>query len=160
MSSSLFDIELLVSQHQRTDFTCGVEALDTYFRKQVGQDVRNRVTKCYVAVEVPTGIIAGFYTLAAGNVNVQDVPEPVKKRLPRYPAVPVALLGRMAVSEKYQGQKLGAALISDAIERVKNSPMAAFALVVDAKDDKAASFYLYHDFIPYGSNHRQLILRL
>ena len=117
MKSPPFVFELLGSQHKkaRAAFSCGVEVLDKYFHEQVSQDVRRRVTACYVALEAATHAIAGYYTLAAGGVLLTDMPEATIKRLPRYPTVPVARVGRLAV-------------------------VAVFGLIVDAQDDQAVSF--------------------
>jgi predicted N-acetyltransferase YhbS len=109
---------------------------------------------------VATRRIAGYYTLAAGNIPLSEVPEALAKRLPRYPAVPVARLGRLAVHLDYRGQRLGAALLWDALLRARRSELAVFALVVDAKDDRAAAFYRYHGFMAFGSLPRQLVLPL
>ena len=155
-----FCIETLTPVHDRTGFACGVEALDRYFREQVSQDVRRRVTACTVAVEVATRRIAGYYTLAAGSIPLAEVPEALVKRLPRYPAVPVARLGRLAVHLDWRGQRLGAALLWDALLRASRSELAVFALVVDAKDDQAAAFYRHHGFIAFGSLPPRLVLPL
>ena len=85
-----------------------MEALDQYFRRQVTQDVRRRVTACYVAIEVSGSEVAGYYTLAAAGIPLTDMPADLAKRLPRYPSVPVARLGRLAVHQSYRGRKLGA----------------------------------------------------
>jgi GNAT superfamily N-acetyltransferase len=82
------------------------------------------------------------------------------KRLPRYPTVPVARLGRLAVDEGYRGQKLGAALLWDAATRAARSEMAVFALMVAAKDDQAEAFYRHHGFVLFGGATRQLVLPL
>ncbi len=83
-----FRIEILSSRHDRAGFRSGVEPLDRYLREQVGQDVRRRVTACYVAVPIETPPIAGYYTLAAGSVPLAEVPAALAKRLPRNQAVP------------------------------------------------------------------------
>ncbi len=155
-----FCIETLASEHDRTGFSSGVEPLDKYFREQVSQDVRRRVTACHVAVEVTTHRLAGYYTLAAGSIPLADVPEQLAKRLPRYRTVPVARLGRLAVHLDYRGQKLGGALLWDGMMRAIRSEVAVFALVVDAKDDQAAAFYRHHGFVEFGSLPYQLILPL
>jgi ribosomal protein S18 acetylase RimI-like enzyme len=155
-----FVVEPLASGHDRTEFTCGVDALDRYFQQQVGQDVRRRVTACFVGREIATDKIAGYYTLAAGSILLSDLPAALAKRLPRYPAVPVARLGRLAVAHAYQGLKLGGALLWDAIERAGRSEFAIYALVVDAKDEAAANFYRHHGFMAIGNTPRTLILPL
>ncbi len=155
-----FAIEALGPDHARTGFRSGVEALDRYFREQVTQDLRRRVTACYVAIEVDTGRLAGYYTLAAGSVLLAELPEQIAKRLPRYPSVPVARLGRLAVDQVYRGRKLGAVLLWDAVMRARRSEVAVFALLVDAKDDQAEAFYRHHGFATFGSLPRQLLLPL
>ena len=155
-----FVIEALGPSHDRASFSCGVEALDRYFQKQVTQDVRRRATACYVATEVSGVKVAGYYTLAAAGIPLADMPAELAKRLPRYPSVPVARLGRLAVDQAYRGRKLGSALLWDAIQRSSRSEIAVFALVVDAKDDQATAFYHHHGFASFGSQPRQLILPL
>ncbi len=155
-----FIIESLTAQHHRRDFSCDVAALDSYFHHHVSQDVRRRVTACYVATELQTQRIAGFYTLSASSVPLVEIPESLTKRLPHYPTVPVARLGRLAIHKEYRGQKLGAALLWDALSRVARSEIAVFALVVDAKDTDAQAFYRHHGFVAFGSVPLQLILPL
>ena len=158
--TAAFRLEVLGAGHARDGFDCGVEALDAYFARQATQDVRRRASACFVAVEVRTGKVAGYYTLAAGGVPLTDLPGALTKRLPRYPSVPVAMVGRLAVDKAFQGKKLGGALLADAAIRAMRSEVAVFALVVDAKDDAAEAFYLHHGFERFGSKVRQLIVSL
>lgn len=156
-----FAIELLDdARHDRTAFGCGVEPLDRYLKTQAGQDMRRRATACYVALETKTGRIAGYYTLAAGSVLLSGIPENLAKKLPRYPDVPVARLGRLAVDQSSRGIGLGGALLWDAIERARRSEMAVYGLVVDAKDDDAVAFYEHHGFIVLSAETRLLVLPL
>lgn len=155
-----YRIETLNTRHDRTGFCCGVEALDRYLREQATQDVRRRVTACYLALDTATSRIAGYYTLAAGSVLLGDLPAPLIKRLPRYPSVPVARLGRLAVAVDHQGRRLGGALLWDALTRAARSEVAVVALIVDAKDDAAAAFYLHHGFTAFGAAPGQMILPL
>lgn len=151
-----FSITSLSDEHDRSTFESASPILDRYFREQATQDVRRLVTACYVATPLDTVLVAGFYTLAAGSVVLSDLPEAIAKKLPRYPAVPVARLGRLAVDRRFTGQQLGAALLWDAAQRALASPLAAFALVVDAKDDAAAAFYRHHGFISCADQPLQL----
>lgn len=153
-------IEVLSSAHDRTGFSCGVEALDRYFRSQVTQDVRRRATACYVARDITAERIAGYYTLSASSIPLSELPGELARRFPRYPIVPVALLGRLAVEKSWQGRHLGGALVWDAVLRARRSEVAVFALVVDAKDDDAETFYRHHGFTAFGSLPRHLILSL
>jgi GNAT superfamily N-acetyltransferase len=155
-----FRVEALGPAHARETFSCGVQALDQYLVTQASQDVRRRMSACYVAVEVSSNRLAAYYTLAAGGVPLNDLPPELTKRLPRYPSVPVARVGRLAVEQAFHGRKLGAALLADAALRAAQSEVAVYALIVDVKDDVAAEFYRHHGFDPIGGNARQLFVPL
>lgn len=158
--SAAFRVEVLAAAHARDGFACGVDALDRYLVQLATQDMRRRASACYVAVEGTSGKLAGYYTLAAGGMPLTDLPEALAKRLPRYPSVPVARVGRLAVDRAFQGQKLGGALLADAALRAFRSEVAVFALVVDAKDAPAEAFYRHHGFESFGAQARQLIVPL
>lgn len=142
-----FAVVLLAAQ-DRGAFSCGTPALDAYLRTQAGQDMKRRVTACFVAVEAATGTVAGYYTLSASHVHLQDLPDDWQRKLPRYPYVPAVRLGRLAIDTRFQGRKLGAALLANATARALRSDIAAHMLVADAKDDRAAAFYKHHGFRP------------
>ena len=110
--------------------------------------MRRRIASCFVAVDTATDVVAGYYTLSATGVPLADFPADIQKRLPRYPTVPAALVGRLAVDLNYRGRGLGQTLMIDALRRAADTM--AFALVVDAKDSAAAAFYGHFGFIPFG----------
>jgi ribosomal protein S18 acetylase RimI-like enzyme len=144
-------IEPLSAEHDRTSFESGVAALDRYIREQVGQDIRRYVTSCYVACRAGSKRVIGYYTTAMGAVPLGHFPIAISKRLPRYPSVPVARIGRLAVDLTCRGEGTGSALVLNALVRVHRSEIAAFALVVDAKDEKAVAFYLRMGFTKFES---------
>ena len=117
-----FAIEPLAKAHKRDDFTCGNDRIDSYFRETVSQDVKRKYATCFVAREIATDRVAGFYTLSSSNVPLTEVPEPLAKRLPRYPTVPAVLIGWLGRHSDYAGQGLGEALLFDAIKTVADSP--------------------------------------
>jgi GNAT superfamily N-acetyltransferase len=127
-------------------FACGVEALNAYLKTRAGQDMKRRVAACFLAVDTATGGIAGYYTLSACHVQLEGVAPDWQKKLPRYPVVPAVRLGRLAIDQRYQGRKLGAALLANAVVRVLRSEIAAHMMVVEAKDQGAAGFYAHHGF--------------
>jgi len=150
-------VEPLGNSHDRRGFTCGVEALDRYFRDQVTQDIRRRVTNCFVAVD-DSGAVAGYYTFAATSLPLTELTAEETRRLPRYPLLPAALIGRLAVAEGCRKQGLGVALIVDAITRVARADTGIYALIVDAKDDAASRFYAHVGFRPFISRPMSLFL--
>ena len=148
----------LTDDSARAAFRCGEEALDRYFHQQVTQDVRRRVAACFVATDASTGRVAGFSTIASACLAFTELPAAIAKRLPRYPSLPAVRIGRLAVDLDFRGRGLGGALLADALKRVLQSPPAAFALLVEAKDDRAAAFYLHHGFIALASTPQTLFL--
>ncbi len=143
-----FQLDHLGDAHDRSAFSCGQAVLDRYFKTQATQDIRRHIANCFVAVETASGRVAAYYTLAAASVPMIDLPPGLTKKLPRYPSIPAALVGRLAVDTNFQRRGLGAALLADAVQRVLASAPAAHLLLVDAKDENAAAFYRRHGFIP------------
>ena len=148
----------LQPEHKRSNFNCGNDALNRYLQQQATQDLRRRIAACFVAVQEER--IAGYYTLASASVLLNHLPAALKKKLPHYPALPAVRLGRLAVDQSFQRQGLGAALLADALERTLRSEIAAYALIVDAKDQEASAFYQHHGFMPLVDSALTLFLPL
>lgn len=144
---SRFQVSLLSAEMDRSDFDCGSDPLNRYLREQATQDMRRRIAACFVAEDNEEARIAGYYTLASASVLLSALPPATAKKLPRYPTVPAIRMGRLAVDQRSKGQGLGAALLADALSRALKSEIAAYALIVDAKDADAAEFYRHHGFI-------------
>jgi GNAT superfamily N-acetyltransferase len=114
----------------------------------------------FVLVATESGRVGGYYTLSSGSINLTDLPADVARKLPRYPAVPVVLLGRLAVALEHQGRGFGAALLFDALRRAlaQSAQVGAMAVVVDAKGDAARSFYERYGFHRFTDNEYRLFL--
>jgi ribosomal protein S18 acetylase RimI-like enzyme len=155
-----FVIEPLNAGHVRSTFKSGAEASDRYFASQVTQDIRRRVSACFVAGERGTTTVAGYYTIASSSIPLPDLAPATAKRMPRYPLVPAVRIGRLAVSASHRGKGIGAGLLLDGIARAYRAGIAAFALAVDAKDDAAVGFYKHHGFVTFTSAPMTLYLPL
>lgn len=140
-------IEELSADHDRSTFSCGQESLDEFLRRFAGQNQKTGVSKTYVAVRSGDKRVYGYYSISAGAVHFADLPEDLRKRLPRYP-VPVAHLGRLAVDSAAQGQRLGEFLLLDALARIALAAdsIGIHAVEVVAIDDNAKRFYLKYGF--------------
>ena len=145
--------EPLGRKHPRADFNCGVPPLDDYLKVRASQDVKRRVAAVFVGIDDGTGELVGYYTLSSLSVRLGGLPADVQKKLPSYPDVSAALLGRLAVDLRHRGQGHGELLLFDALRRVwlRSQDVASFAVVVDAKDENAASFYARYGFVPFPS---------
>ena len=159
MNARPFRLVLLDSEHDRKRFNSRSIALDRYLREQVSQDIRRRVAACFAAV-TDEQRVAGYYTLASASVGLNDLPETTAKKLPRYSSVPAVRMGRLAVDLEFKGHGLGGALLADALQRAAKAEIAAYALIVDAKDETAAAFYRHHGFIALPSSPLRLFLPL
>lgn len=155
-------VERLGPQHRslRRAFSCGVQPLDDYLKAGAGQDQRRGVSVAYVLMDEAHARIAGYYTLSAAAVGMEELPPEVVAGLPRYPAIPAFLIGRLAVDSGYRGQGIGGLLLVDALRRAieLSEAVAAQSVVVDAKDDGARRFYEKYGFQRLRDDPRRLYL--
>ncbi len=153
-------VEPLARRHDRTAFSCGADALDRYLRQQARQDADKRVAAPFVAASPPDTRVLGYYTLSASVLTLTDLPDELARTLPRYPQLPVTLLGRLAVDQSARGQGLGEHLLLDALNRslTHADQIAAMAVVVDAKNEAAVAFYRHYGFAPLQAQPRRLFV--
>ncbi len=128
--------------HDRDAFSCGVEALDTYFKKYATQDEKRDLARVSVALDRTSGTIVGFYSLSATCFHKSNVASEITDKLPKYP-LPAALLGRLAIAKSFQNHGIGTYLVMDVLHSVlkANEILGITNLVVDALDEETAKFY-------------------
>lgn len=144
----------------RSGFDCGVLALNDYLSRQVNQDQTRNVSRVYVLIfEKNPNKIMGYYSVSVGSVALLSFPENLRKKLPKYP-IPVALIGRLAVDKKCQGKGWGETLLMHALQKIiqVSEQVGIFAVILDAKDDVAKSFYKKYGFIPFVDQPLKLFL--
>jgi GNAT superfamily N-acetyltransferase len=162
VSDPAYQFELLGKHHNRAAFSSGDESLDRYLRQQARQDMSRNVAQVFVLVEPSTVQLAGFYTLSAFSVRATELPEDVARQRPRYPLIPATMLGRLAIDNRYRGQGLGGVLLLNALRRAREASrlVASVAVIVDAKNDHARSFYEHYQFQRFRSDEYRLFLPL
>jgi ribosomal protein S18 acetylase RimI-like enzyme len=135
-------IEPLGREHDRAAVSCGEPDLDDWFRRRASQDDKRNVARVFVAVDDALGVV-GFYSLSSFTLSIQDLPEEIGRELPRYDALPAALIGRIARDKRARGRGVGELPLADPVRRIIGTgrSLAVFAIVVDAKNDGAAAFY-------------------
>ena len=152
-------IEQISASHVTTGFDCGSEELSRYLQKYALQNTRadGAVTR----VTTRNGIVAGYYSLAAGAVEHGEATPRVRKGLARHP-IPLVILARLAVDKTAQGERLGEALLKDALVRVAGAAdlIGVRALIAHAKDEKARAFYERYDFEPSPTDPLHMFLLL
>jgi GNAT superfamily N-acetyltransferase len=152
--------EPLARSHDRRQFSCGVDSLDRYFRNVAGQDTRRRTSAVHVMYDDEADRIAGFYTLSASALRLEELPQDIQEGLPPYQQLPAFLLGRLAVDHQYRGQGLGGLLLADALRRSLRvaAVIGAMAVIVDAIDERARDFYRRYGFEPLVDPQRRLLM--
>jgi GNAT superfamily N-acetyltransferase len=156
-----YRVERLGRHHNRAAFACGEASLDSYLRERARQDDDRNVAKVFVLVDEQEERIVGYYTLSASSVQLENVPLAAQRALPRYPHVPVVLLGRLAIDQDYQGRGLGEVLLFDALRRgfaVGTQQIAAVAVIVDALHERARAFYERYGFQRFSDDEYRLFL--
>ena len=145
----------LSSHHDRRDFDCGVEELNSYLQRYSSQHERKGIARTYVATRDDDPRVLGYHTLSSSAVGCDTLLE----NLPRHP-VPVALIGRLAVDITARGERLGEALLIHALRSAQRAAeiIGIHAVVVDALDESAKKFYLKYGFTELTDDHLHLYL--
>ena len=149
-----------LGKHDRAAFSCGVVALDNWFHLRAGQDEKRNVACVFVAVDDQRRAV-GFYSLSFFTLAIADLPPEHAKRLPRYDAIPrSAPIGRLARDEKVRGEGVGDLLLADAVRRIIGAArsLAVFAIVVEATNERAATFYRNFGFAPFPNRSLRLFM--
>ncbi len=147
---------------KKKEFDCGIEDLNRYLRQFAIPNDKKNVGKTFIAVDDADPLQpVGYYTVSMAQIRFEELPEDVRKGLPKYP-IPAMRIGKLAVDTSSQGRRIGAFLLKDAFLRaVKiSSEVALHFVVVDALNENAKAFYLKYGFIPLGSDSLTLVIAL
>jgi GNAT superfamily N-acetyltransferase len=153
-------IELLNKKHNHKDFDCGKELLNNYLKTQAGQDVKRKLSACFVFSENGNKVIQGYYTLSNSSIPLNSFSEHIQKKLPKsYKSIPATLLGRLAIDKNHQGKGIGKILLIDALKRSYgiSNEIGSFGIIVDPIDEEAKCFYQKYDFIELPDSKKMFI---
>ena len=146
-------------RHDRGAFDSGAPILDDYLRRYASQNLRHHLARVYVA-EDGQGRVLGYYTLSAGSVGHDELPETVARRLPAYP-VPAVLIGRLASDRRAReaGLRIGSRLLMHALRQALKAAdtIGVQCVIVDSKPD-SAGFYRRFGFLPLRGDGLKLFL--
>ncbi len=160
---SSFEFHTLDKSFDRTQFDCGSSELNNFLKARARQNQTANFNKTFVAIQSgdKSKRVLGFYSLSMGEIHLSSLSEEKQKKLPKHP-VPVARMGRLAVDSSAKGQGLGKFLLVDAMKRVQaaSASVGVYAILVDAKDDSAKSFYKKYGFIELVDEPMTLFLPL
>ena len=143
-------ISILNKSHDRKGFNCGKRVLDNYLQLQVSQDIKKKLSVCFVLVD-ESNKVKGYYTLSNSSILHSDMPSSLSKKIPdSYKDIPVTLLGRLAIDKTVFRKGNGEYLLMDALREsysVSKKVIGSMAVVVDPIDEEAAFFYEKYDFV-------------
>lgn len=158
---AIWMIRRLEKSHDRTNFECGQPLLDEWLKDRASQFDRRDLSRTFVATRPELVAVLGYYAISTHRVVYEVLPTAEAKGLPRL-AVPVLLIGKLAVDRRVQGQGLGALLLVDALRRALqiSEQVGIRAVEVDAIDDAARKFYMKFGFRSLLDDPRHLFLTI
>jgi GNAT superfamily N-acetyltransferase len=153
-----FRLEALRREHPRHEFRCGEDKVDAWLATKALQHQEKHLSVTKVLLD-PGGALAGYYTLATGQVDFGDLPADIVKRLPRR-TLPVAVLAWLGVSKDRRGQGLGRFLLARALRDCYEAgkTFAFVAVILDCLNDAAKAFYQHWDFTALPGHPYRLFL--
>jgi len=159
MSLQLDAPQPLAVDHLLEGFSCGETALDEWLRRRALVNQHSGASRTFVAAD-PERRVFGYYSIAAGAVSHATATTNVRRNMPD--PIPVIVLARLAVDQRAQGIKLGAALLQDAVHRAAAVAQYASvrALLVHALHEHAKRFYEHYGFQTSPQHPLILMLRL
>ncbi|MCW3847511.1 GNAT family N-acetyltransferase [Sphingomonas sp. LB-2] len=146
----------LADHHDTSGFDCGVPVLNDWLAQRALKN-EGRFSRTYVVCEGDR--VAGYFCISAGAVERGAAPGKVRRNAPD--AIPVSVIGRLAVDRTWAGRGLGADMLSDALRRiaVASQSIGIGAVLVQAKDERAKEFYLAcAEWVEYPGDSRTLFL--
>ncbi|TRC89929.1 GNAT family N-acetyltransferase [Mesorhizobium sp. WSM4303] len=149
---------LLTDAHDLELFQSGTDGLDQWLRRRARANQVSGASRTYVvAVE---GRVVGYYCLSSGGLDLADAPGSIRRNMPD--PMPVVVLGRLAVDQRWQGKGLGAALLQDAALRAAQAAaiLGVRGLLVHAISEEAKGFYEHYGFAASPNNPMTLVLSL
>lgn len=149
----------LSAEHRVEGFACGEPLLDEWLRRRALANQMTGASRSFVVTD-ETGQVVAYYAIAAGAVSHQTASGRIRRNMPD--PIPVMVLARLAIDQRFQGQRLGAAMLQDAVHRSLAVAQHAGlrALLVHAMNERARRFYAHYGFAPSPANPMTLMLIL
>ena len=150
--------EPITASHNIESFACGTPVLDEWLKRRALKNEVTGASRSFVVCN--DGQVIGYYALATGSVEHRDAPKKIRRNMPN--PIPVMVLGRLAIDQKWQHAGLGRSLLKDAVLRsVSVSQLAAIkALLVHALSENAKTFYVRNGFLESPLDPLTLVISL
>ena len=150
--------EPITTAHNVESFACGVPVLDEWLKRRALKNESSGASRTFVVCS--DGQVIGYYALATGSVGHRNTPGKLRRNMPD--PIPVIVLGRLAIDERWQHAGLGRSLLRDAILRTLSVSQQAGvkALLVHTLSEDAKQFYLRNGFLESPLDPMTLIISL
>jgi len=150
--------EPITTAHNVESFACGVPVLDEWLKRRALKNESSGASRTFVVCS--DGQVIGYYALATGSVGHHNTPGKVHRNMPD--PIPVIVLGRLAIDERWQHAGLGRSLLRDAVLRTLSVSQQAGvkALLVHTLSEDAKQFYLRNGFLESPLDPMTLIISL
>ena len=142
--------------HDWTDFSCGVPQIDNYLKSTAKKGSKADVVRIWVVIDAKNNIV-GFYGVNTHAVDVKEMPASYQKKVMKHGLLPAAFIAMIGVDEKYQGNRLGSALVVDALNRIAraSNEIGTCVIMLDVFDDgnpdavtRRKTYYERFGFVP------------
>ncbi|MDH5497828.1 MAG: GNAT family N-acetyltransferase [Nitrospira sp.] len=154
--------EPIAKHHDRKAFDCGDTAMNEFLHRYARQSHDAGGSKTFLAIDnADNTTVLGFYSLAPGALAYADTPEMVRRGLARHD-VPGFRLARIATHVRVQGKGLGGQLLAAAGRRCLRAAadVGGVILIIDAKNERAADWYVAYGAVPLANTPRTLVMSL
>ncbi len=138
--------ERLVRKHPRGEFHCGESQVEDWLATKAFQHQEKNLSVTKVLLDAAEKI-AGYYTLAIGQIDFGELPIEIRRTLPRR-ELPVAVLAWFGIASEYQGQGLGSRLLAQVLRDCwkAGKTFAFVAVLLDCLNDSTKAFYQRWNF--------------
>jgi GNAT superfamily N-acetyltransferase len=148
----------LAEEDDRSQFNCGRESLNGWFRRHAWHNHASGISRTSVICDTGTGLIAGYVTLSAGQIEREFLAKARQRNKPD--PVPVTLLGQLAVDRAYQEQGHARSLLFFALTTALRASrdVGSFGVITHPIDDHIRGFYARWGFEVLPFDPRQAMI--
>lgn len=150
---------LLSADHDLSGFDCGNDELNRWLLDHALASQKADLARTYLVLG--GAVVTAYVSLTTGSIRREAAPKRYARGMPRYP-LPIILIARLAVDQRYQRQRLGSRLLAEALRLsiAASDTAAARLVVVDAIDEQTAAFYRRWGFIDVPENPHRLFRKI
>jgi GNAT superfamily N-acetyltransferase len=149
----------LAEEHDRSQFDCGRDSLNGWFRRHAWQNHAAGISRTSVICDSRTGLIAGYVTLSAAQIEREFLAKAHQRNKPD--PVPVTLLGQLAIDRAHQGRGHARSLLFFALTTALRASrdIGSFGVMTHPIDEEVRRFYARWGFegLPFDPKQAMIV---